>query len=57
MSKLKDVTITEENGQMPLSQKKIQHFAQFPKLIRECPSFETRFSQNRVNKKKIYGVL
>ena len=35
-----------------LFKKTIQHFAQFPKLIREMPIFETRFSQNRVIKKK-----
>ena len=28
-----------ENGQMTLSKKKIQHFAQFSKLIREMPLF------------------
>ena len=29
-------------------EKIIQHFAPLPKLIRKCPSFESRFSQNRV---------
>ena len=33
--------------------KTIQHFAPFPKIIRKCPSFETRFYQNRVIKKII----
>jgi len=30
----------------------IQHFTPFPKLIREMHLFETKFSQNRVKKKK-----
>ena len=32
--------------------KTIQHFAHLFKLIRKIPFFETRFSQNRVIKKK-----
>ena len=39
-SKYKVVSPREKMGKMPLSKKKkIQHFAPFPKLIREMPLF------------------
>ena len=42
-----------ENGQMPLSKKNIQHFAQFPKLIRVMPLFwNSIFSKLSYKKKK-----
>ena len=40
--------IKGKNWPLTFLKKTIQHFALFPKLIREMPPFETRFSQNRV---------
>ena len=50
-----------ENGQMPISKikkKKIQHFAQFLKLIREMPFFSNlNFSKSSYKKKKTNKAL
>ena len=56
--------ISGENGQMALlkkKKKKIQYFAQFPKLIREMPLFwNSIFSKSSLKKKNLEsynGVL
>ena len=52
--------ITGENGQMPISKKKkkIQHFAQFLKLIRELSFFSNSiFSKSSYKKKKTNKAL
>ena len=48
-----------ENGQTPISKKKkIQHFASFPKLIREMPPFwNSIFSKSSYKKKKKFLEL
>ena len=48
----KTQTIREDfvrkNLAFAIFKKTIQHFALFPKLIKEMPIFKTQFSQNRV---------
>ena len=37
-----------KNWLLPLSKKQSSILPHFPNLLGKCPSFETRFSQNRV---------